>query len=57
MDANGDGVGDFVEFTHGCKQPGMRLLIEPALKHTPDEHVWFQQARSDPKATFSGTRC
>jgi glycosidase len=33
----------------------MRVLIELALKHTSDEHVWFQQARSDPKAMFSGT--
>jgi maltose alpha-D-glucosyltransferase/alpha-amylase len=41
-------LGDFVEFTHGCKQRGMRVLIDLVVNHTSDQHPWFQSARSDP---------
>ena len=27
-------LGDFVEFTHGCKQRGMRVLIDLVVNHT-----------------------
>ena len=42
-------LGDFVEFTHGAKQRGMRVLIDLVVNHTSDEHPWFQDARRDPE--------
>jgi maltose alpha-D-glucosyltransferase/alpha-amylase len=43
-------LGDFVEFAHGCKQRGIRVLIDLVVNHTSDKHPWFQDARSDPKS-------
>jgi maltose alpha-D-glucosyltransferase/alpha-amylase len=40
-------LGDFVEFTHGCKQRGIRVLIDLVVNHTSDQHPWFQEARRD----------
>ena len=45
-------LGDFVEFTHGCRQRGMRVLIDLVVNHTSDEHPWFQQARRDPQSKY-----
>ena len=45
-------LGDFVEFTHGCTQRGMRVLIDLVVNHTSDAHPWFQQARSDPQSIY-----
>ena len=45
-------LGDFVEFTHGCEQRGIRVLIDLVVNHTSDQHPWFQQARSDPKCRY-----
>jgi len=45
-------LGDFVEFTQGCKQRGMRVLIDLVVNHTSNEHPWFQDARSDPKSKY-----
>ena len=45
-------LGDFVEFTHGAQQRGMRVLIDLVVNHTSDEHPWFQQARRDPKSKY-----
>jgi len=45
-------LGDFVEFTHGCKQRGIRVLIDLVVNHTSDKHPWFQKARSDPKSKY-----
>ena len=45
-------LGDFVEFTHGCKQRGMRVLIDLVVNHTSDTHAWFQEARSDPNSKY-----
>ena len=36
-------LGDFVEFTHGAKQRGMRVLIDLVVNHTSDQHPWFQR--------------
>src|SRR5215211_3222598 len=41
-------LGDFVEFTHGAKQRGIRVLIDLVVNHTSDQHRWFQEARRDP---------
>jgi len=43
-------LGDFVEFTHGAKQRGIRVLIDLVVNHTSDEHPWFQSARRDPES-------
>jgi maltose alpha-D-glucosyltransferase / alpha-amylase len=40
-------IGDFVEFTHGCRQRGMRVLIDLVVNHPSNEHPWFQEARRD----------
>jgi len=40
-------LGDFVEFAHGCKQRGIRVLIDLVVNHTSDQHPWFQEARRD----------
>ncbi len=45
-------LGDFVEFTHGCKQRGIRVLIDLVVNHTSDQHPWFQAARRDPKSKY-----
>ena len=37
-------LGDFVEFTHGAKQRGIRVMIDLVVNHTSDEHAWFQEA-------------
>lgn len=37
--------GDFVEFTHGCKQRGIRVIIDLVVNHTSDQHPWFKEAR------------
>jgi maltose alpha-D-glucosyltransferase / alpha-amylase len=39
-------LGDFVEFTHGCKQRGIRVIIDLVVNHTSNEHAWFRSARS-----------
>jgi maltose alpha-D-glucosyltransferase/alpha-amylase len=45
-------LGDFVEFAHGCKQRGIRVIIDLVVNHTSDKHPWFQEARSDPKSKY-----
>jgi len=43
-------LGDFVEFTQGCRQRGLRVLIDLVVNHTSDQHPWFQEARKDSKS-------
>jgi maltose alpha-D-glucosyltransferase/alpha-amylase len=45
-------LGDFVEFTHGCRQRGMRVLIDLVVNHTSDQHPWFKDARSSPESKY-----
>ena len=45
-------IGDFVEFTRGCKQRGMRIIIDLVVNHTSNEHPWFKQACSDPSSKY-----
>jgi maltose alpha-D-glucosyltransferase/alpha-amylase len=45
-------LGDFVEFAHGCKQRGIRVLIDLVVNHTSDQHPWFQQARRDARSPY-----
>ena len=45
-------LGDFVEFTHGAKQRGIRVLIDLVVNHTSDQHPWFKEARRDPSSKY-----
>jgi len=45
-------LGDFVEFTHGAKQRGIRVIIDLVVNHTSDEHPWFREARRDPRSRY-----
>ena len=45
-------LGDFVEFTRGCKQRGMRVLIDLVVNHTSNEHPWFKQACTNPQSKY-----
>src|SRR3954465_318487 len=45
-------LGDFVDFTHGAKQRGIRVLIDLVVNHTSDQHRWFQEARRDPQSKY-----
>jgi maltose alpha-D-glucosyltransferase/alpha-amylase len=45
-------LGDFVEFTHGARQRGIRVLIDLVINHTSIEHPWFQEARRDPDSKY-----
>jgi maltose alpha-D-glucosyltransferase/alpha-amylase len=45
-------LGDFVEFTHGCAQRGIRVLIDLVVNHTSNEHPWFREACRDPKSSY-----
>jgi maltose alpha-D-glucosyltransferase/alpha-amylase len=45
-------LGDFVEFAHGCKQRGIRVLIDLVVNHTSDQHEWFKDARRDAQSPY-----
>ncbi len=45
-------LGDFVEFTHGARSRGIRVLIDLVVNHTSDAHPWFQSARRDPASPY-----
>lgn len=45
-------LGDFVEFTHACKERGLRVLIDLVVNHTSDQHPWFQEARKNPHSQY-----
>jgi maltose alpha-D-glucosyltransferase/alpha-amylase len=45
-------LGDFVEFTHGCKQRGIRVIIDLVVNHTSDQHKWFREARRDRNSQY-----
>ena len=45
-------LGDFVEFTHGAKQRGIRVIMDLVVNHTSDQHPWFQEARRDPDSKY-----
>jgi maltose alpha-D-glucosyltransferase / alpha-amylase len=45
-------LGDFVEFTHGCRQRGIRVIIDLVVNHTSDAHPWFRDARSAPDSEY-----
>jgi maltose alpha-D-glucosyltransferase/alpha-amylase len=44
-------LGDFVEFTHGCQQRGIRVIVDLVVNHTSDAHPWFRDARSPARSS------
>jgi maltose alpha-D-glucosyltransferase/alpha-amylase len=52
VDARYGTLGDFVEFTHGAKQRGIRVIIDLVVNHTSNEHPWFKEARKDPESQY-----
>jgi maltose alpha-D-glucosyltransferase/alpha-amylase len=45
-------LGDFVEFAHGCRQRGIRIIIDLVVNHTSDTHPWFRAARSSKDSEY-----
>jgi maltose alpha-D-glucosyltransferase/alpha-amylase len=45
-------LGDFVEFAHGAKQRGIRIIVDLVVNHTSDQHHWFKDARRDPNSKY-----
>ncbi|WP_025597640.1 alpha-amylase family protein [Burkholderia sp. WSM2230] len=45
-------LGDFSEFTHACRERGLRVMIDLVVNHTSDQHPWFREARSDPGSQY-----
>ena len=45
-------LGDFVDFTHGCRQRGLRVIIDLVVNHTSDQHPWFKSACTDPDSPY-----
>jgi maltose alpha-D-glucosyltransferase / alpha-amylase len=45
-------LGDFVEFTHGCKQRGIRVIIDLVVNHTSEQHPWFKDARTSKDSPY-----
>ncbi|CAH2775989.1 MAG: Trehalose synthase (EC [uncultured Paraburkholderia sp.] len=45
-------LGDFSEFTHACRERGLRVMIDLVVNHTSDQHPWFREARSDPDSQY-----
>jgi maltose alpha-D-glucosyltransferase/alpha-amylase len=52
VDSRYGDLGDFVEFAHGCKQRGMRVLIDLVVNHTSNQHPWFKEARRDSNSKY-----
>jgi maltose alpha-D-glucosyltransferase / alpha-amylase len=52
VDARYGTLGDFVEFSRGCRQRGIRVLIDLVVNHTSDQHPWFREACRDPKSKY-----
>ncbi|MEA2839186.1 MAG: maltose alpha-D-glucosyltransferase / alpha-amylase [Methylobacteriaceae bacterium] len=52
VDARYGTLGDFVEFAHGAKQRGIRVIIDLVVNHTSNEHPWFKEARKDPNSKY-----
>ena len=41
-----------MEFTHGARQRGIRVLVGLVVNHTSDQHHWFKAARRDPSSKY-----
>jgi maltose alpha-D-glucosyltransferase / alpha-amylase len=45
-------LGDFAEFSHACRERGLRVMIDLVVNHTSDQHAWFKEASSDPDSKY-----
>src|SRR3982075_3105883 len=45
-------IGYFVEFAHGCRQRGIRVIIDLVVNHTSDQHPWFREARKSKDSPY-----
>ncbi|HEV3504090.1 MAG TPA: alpha-amylase family glycosyl hydrolase, partial [Actinomycetes bacterium] len=45
-------LGDLVEFLRAASERGIRVIADPVVNHTSDEHPWFQSARADERSPF-----
>jgi maltose alpha-D-glucosyltransferase/alpha-amylase len=45
-------LGNFVEFSQGCRQRGIRVLIDLVANHSSNEHPWFREACRDTKSKY-----
>jgi len=52
VDPRLDTLGDFVDFTHQARDYGIRVILDLVVNHTSDQHPWFKDARSSPKARY-----
>lgn len=43
-------LGDFQEFTKEVHKRGMKVIADMIFNHVSSEHLWFQDARSDPES-------
>jgi maltose alpha-D-glucosyltransferase/alpha-amylase len=45
-------LGDFVEFSQAAGERGIRVIADLVVNHTSIDHLWFQEARRDPKSKY-----
>jgi len=45
-------VGDFVNFTRGAADRGLRVVIDLVVNHTSLDHPWFQEARRSEESRY-----
>lgn len=45
-------LGDLVQFTHACRQRGIRVMMDLVLNHTSEEHPWFQAAIANKNSKY-----
>jgi maltose alpha-D-glucosyltransferase/alpha-amylase len=45
-------LGDFVDFTRGARDRGLRVIVDFVANHTSIDHPWFQEARRDPGSPY-----
>jgi maltose alpha-D-glucosyltransferase/alpha-amylase len=48
---------DFREFVQQAQKRHMRVIIDLVLNHTSNQHLWFLQARSNPKSPYFNWYC
>jgi maltose alpha-D-glucosyltransferase/alpha-amylase len=45
-------IGDFIELVDSAHERGMRVIADLVMNHTSDQHLWFQESRSDPEGPY-----
>lgn len=52
VDARYGSAGEFVEFSRGAAERGIRVIADLVVNHTSIDHPWFQSARKDPASKY-----